>query len=195
MTRGTHRNSSAIRIERFLCIFTTLSSHAGDNEGAPAILEMDRGRIVKRLRSTSFRTFVLYPLVVFAWEWLSRDDGLSVRLQYVPLMVWGFLQYRLTGAYRIRLGGGGPGMDTPPERLVTSGPFVWCRNPMYLGHIVFLIGLALTFDSWFAALITVATGVWFQFRVRRDEMRLRERFGRPYEEYSARVRRWIPGLF
>jgi protein-S-isoprenylcysteine O-methyltransferase Ste14 len=31
--------------------------------------------------------------------------------------------------------------------------------------------------------------------VRRDEKRLRERFGQPYLDYSARVRRWIPGLF
>jgi protein-S-isoprenylcysteine O-methyltransferase Ste14 len=149
--------------------------------------------IVKPLRSTSFRTFVLYPLIVAAWELLSHGGGLSVRWWYVPLMVCGYLQYRLTGAYRVRLGGGGPGMDTFPERLVTTGPFAWCRNPMYLGHIVFLAGLALTFQSWFAALITVATAVWFQFRIRRDETRLRERFGRPYEEYVARVSRWIPG--
>jgi protein-S-isoprenylcysteine O-methyltransferase Ste14 len=85
-------------------------------------------------------------------------------------------------------------MDTPPERLVTSGLFAWCRNPMYLGHIVFLVGLALALQSLFAALITAATAIWFQFRVRRDETRLRERFGQPYEEYSTRVRRWIPGL-
>ena len=85
-------------------------------------------------------------------------------------------------------------MDTPPERLVTTGPFAWCRNPMYLGHILFLLGLTLTLQSWFAALITAATAVWFHFRVRRDEKRLRERFGEPYEEYSARVRRWIPRL-
>ena len=86
-------------------------------------------------------------------------------------------------------------MDTLPERLVTTGPFAWCRNPMYLGHIVFLLGLTLTLQSMFAALITIVTWIWFQFRVRRDEMRLRERFGEPYDEYSARVRRWIPGLF
>ena len=68
-------------------------------------------------------------------------------------------------------------MDTPPERLVTSGPFARCRNPMYLGHLIFLAGLAL------------------QFRVRRDERRLAERFGEPYMQYCSRVKRWIPAVF
>jgi protein-S-isoprenylcysteine O-methyltransferase Ste14 len=151
--------------------------------------------MMRRLRSTSFRTFLLYPLIVITWEWLLTGGRLHIQLWYVPLLLWGYLQYRLVGNYRIRYGGGGPGIETPSERLVTSGPFAWCRNPMYLGHIVFLIGLTLTLQSAFAAVITVATAVWFQFRVRRDETRLRQRFGQPYEQYSQRVRRWIPGLF
>ena len=96
--------------------------------------------------------------------------------------------------YRIRLGGGGPGMDTPPERLVTTGPFAYCRNPMYLGHIIFLLGLTLSLGSMLAAIITAASVVWFQFRVRRDEKRLAERFGQSYVDYAARVGRWVPGL-
>ncbi len=147
-----------------------------------------------RLGSTSFRTFILYPAIVIAWELALHRGSLQIDLVFLPLLAWGYLQYHLVGRYRIRRGGGGPGMDTPPERLVTSGPFAWCRNPMYLGHIIFLLGLALTLRSWLAAAITVYTVVWFQFRVRRDERRLAERFGQPYLDYKARVRRWIPGL-
>ena len=110
-------------------------------------------------------------------------------------MAWGYLQYRLIRPYRMKYGGGGPGMGTMPERLVTTGPFAYCRNPMYLGHIIFLIGLTLSLQSVLAALMTVATAVWFHVRVRRDEKRLIERFGQSYLEYSARVRRWVPGLF
>jgi protein-S-isoprenylcysteine O-methyltransferase Ste14 len=86
-------------------------------------------------------------------------------------------------------------MDTPPERLVTHGPFAWCRNPMYLGHIIFLAGLTLALRSLLALVLTAATIVWFHLRVRRDEQRLAERFGQPYLDYMARVKRWIPGLF
>jgi len=66
---------------------------------------------------------------------------------------------------------------------------------MYLGHIIFLLGLTLTLKSLLAALITVATAIWFHFRVLGDEQRLTERLGQPYLDYRARVKRWIPGLF
>jgi hypothetical protein len=124
------------------------------------------------------------------------NDG-RLRLQgwALPLLAWGYLQYRLTGRYRLRLGGGGPGMETPPVRLVTSGPFALCRNPMYLGHLIFLAGLALVLRSWLGAAVAVGTAVWLQFRVRRDERRLGERFGEPYLQYCSRVKRWIPALF
>jgi protein-S-isoprenylcysteine O-methyltransferase Ste14 len=152
-------------------------------------------RITQRLGSTSFRTFFLYPVIVVIWELILNKGRLRLEPWFLPLLLWGYLQYRLVGKYRIRRGGGGPGMDTPPERLVTRGPFAYCRNPMYLGHVIFLLGLCLSLRSELAALITVATVVWFQFRVRRDERRLCERFGQPYLDYSKRVRRWLPGLF
>jgi protein-S-isoprenylcysteine O-methyltransferase Ste14 len=148
-----------------------------------------------RLRSTSFRTFVLYPLIVIAWELLRNGGRLQIQPWYLPLLAWGYLQYRLIGKYRMRHGGGGPGMDTPPERLVSTGPYAWSRNPMYLGHIVFLLGLTLALQSVFAAVLTITTAIWFHFRARRDEQRLQALFGPAYQEYSARVARWIPRLF
>jgi len=147
------------------------------------------------LGGTSFRTFVLSPLLVVAFELWLNHGRLRLEPWALPLLAWGYLQYRLAGRYRLRLGGGGPGMDNPPERLVTSGPFALCRNPMYLGHLIFLAGLALSLHSWAAAALALATAGWFQFRVRRDERRLAERFGEPYMQYCSRVKRWIPAVF
>lgn len=147
------------------------------------------------LGGTSFRTFVLYPVLVVAFELWLNDGRPRLDAWALPLLAWGYLQYRLAGRYRLRLGGGGPGMETPPERLVTSGPFALCRNPMYLGHLIFLAGLALGLRSWFGAALALGTAVWLQFRVRRDERRLAERFGEPYMQYCSRVKRWIPAVF
>ena len=87
-------------------------------------------------------------------------------------MVWGYLQYRLCGKYRGVRGGGGPGPEVPADRLVASGIYAYTRNPMYLGHIIFLTGLTLTLRSWLAALITVTVAVWLHFRVLADERNL-----------------------
>jgi hypothetical protein len=152
-------------------------------------------RITKLLRRTPLRTFILYPLLTLAWELMIHRGRVNPQPIFLLLMLWGYLQYRLCGVYRIKRGGGGPGLDVPPERLVLSGPYRYVRNPMYLGHIIFLIGLTLTFHSLFAALITIATAIWFHARVRKDESRLIEQWGEAYRRYLAISKRWIPGLF
>lgn len=81
-----------------------------------------------------------------------------------------------------------------PERLVTSGPYSWTRNPMYLGHLIFSLGLVLVFRSPFAALLAFSRIVYFQRRVFDDEARLQSLFGDEYEAYKQQVRRWIPRI-
>ena len=147
------------------------------------------------LSRTPVRTFVVYPVMTIAWELVFRGGTLVFDYRFLPLMLWGYLQYRLCGLYRIKQGGGGPGLETPPERLVVSGPYAYTRNPMYLGHVIFLTGLTLTLKSWLAAFITVAVSVWFHTRVLGDEAKLIDRLGPPYVNYLASVKRWIPGLF
>jgi hypothetical protein len=150
--------------------------------------------MVKLLRRTPLRTFILYPLLTVAWE-LLWNGRLQIQPIFLPLMAWGYLQYRLCGVYRRKRGGGGPGLETPPERLVVGGPYTYTRNPMYLGHIIFLIGLTLSLKSLFAAAITIATAIWFHLRVVGDEARLVERWGEAYRRYLSMTKRWIPGLF
>ncbi len=95
----------------------------------------------------------------------------------------------------MRNGGGGPGITVPPQRLVTDGVYAYTRNPMYLGHLIFMLGLAVTFRSWLALALLAGHVVWFHRRVLEDEARLRAQFGAPYADYERRVKRWIPGLF
>jgi protein-S-isoprenylcysteine O-methyltransferase Ste14 len=147
------------------------------------------------LSRTPIRTFVVYPVVTLLWEVGSNWNQFQPNLWFAPLMIWGYLQYRLCGRYRVKHGGGGPGLETPPDRLVATGPYALTRNPMYLGHIIFLIGLALTLKSWLAAIITMITAIWFHTRVVGDEKKLIQTLGQPYVNYLASVKRWIPGLF
>ena len=143
---------------------------------------------------TPVRTFLLYPLLVIVWELIWHKGTFDIKPLFLPLMLWGYLQYRLCGLYRIKHGGGGPGLETPPERLVATGPYAYTRNPMYLGHIIYLTGMSLTLRSWFAAVITVAVALWFHRRVIGDEKKLAARLGQPYVQYMKSVKRWLPGL-
>ena len=143
---------------------------------------------------TPVRTFILYPIIAALWEFLINGRVLEVFPLYAPLMLWGYLQYHLCGRYRSHHGGGGPGLEPAPECLVASGPYAYTRNPMYLGHLIFLTGLTLTLKSWLAALITVGVAIWFHRRVLSDEKELAQTLGQPYIEYTQSVKRWIPGL-
>ena len=146
------------------------------------------------LKSTSNRTFIVWPLVLLCAEALLQQGVPRLQSWALPLLAWGYLQYRWVGAFRTREGGGGPGVAIPPERIVERGPYRWVRNPMYLGHLIFLAGLALALESWLGAALFAFHAVWFHRRVRDDEARLGRFFGEPYHDYCRRVKRWIPGV-
>ena len=52
------------------------------------------------LSRTPVRTFLIYPPVVLLWELLTHGGRIELNLWGVPLMIWGYLQYRLCGKYR-----------------------------------------------------------------------------------------------
>ena len=147
------------------------------------------------LKSTSNRTFIVWPAALFAAEALLQQGWPRIHGWGLALLAWGYLQYRWVGTYRTREGGGGPGLAIPPERIVSRGPYRWVRNPMYLGHLVFFAGLALALGSWIGAAVFAFHALWFDRRVREDEARLAELFGEPYRDYCRRVKRWIPGVY
>lgn len=153
---------------------------------------MSRPLLERLFTSTSRRNFVLIPLVVGIEQVTRRRP---VDLRWTPLLGLGYLTYRAVGDYRTAHGGGGPGQSgPPPDRIVDTGPYALSRNPMYLGHLMFLAGLALTTRSPLAAAAFAINLPWFDRHARRDEERLTELFGEPYTAYRDRVPRWLPGL-
>ena len=78
------------------------------------------------------------------------------------------------------------------ERLVTDGPFALRRNPIYLGDVVILLGLAIvTSNLWFvvAAFAFAVLVTWLA--ILPEERHLEAEFGDDYLKYKERVRRWI----
>jgi protein-S-isoprenylcysteine O-methyltransferase Ste14 len=81
----------------------------------------------------------------------------------------------------------------PTSKLVVRGPYRYVRNPMITGVAVILAGEALFFRSWGIAIelavFVVVNAIYFPLV---EEPGLRRRFGADYEEYCARVPRWLP---
>ena len=157
------------------------------------------GGMLSQLRhfliSTPGQVYVLFPLSTLAFEIPRRGRRPRVDARFLPLAVWGHAQYWLCGFYRRRVQrAGGWGMAELPTRLVTSGPYALTRNPMYLGNLLFELGLLLALRSPVALLIFAVHLVRFARRVGVDEERLEREFGDEYRAYLSRVKRWIPGL-
>jgi protein-S-isoprenylcysteine O-methyltransferase Ste14 len=151
-------------------------------------------RVRRWFGGTSNRTFIVYPAAIAAFELALHRGSLFIQPWGALLLLWGYAQYRLVGNYRTRTGGGGPGIKVPPDALVTNGPYRFVRNPMYLGHLIFMLGLAVTFASWAAVALLAFYMIWFHRRVLEDEAHLQTQFGPSYLDYKMRVKRWLPGI-
>jgi protein-S-isoprenylcysteine O-methyltransferase Ste14 len=82
--------------------------------------------------------------------------------------------------------------DERPARLVLGGPFEFSRNPMYVGLISFLLGIALVVGS--APFWSAPAALWLlltQVFVKHEERVLRARFGAEFDAYCERVPRWL----
>ena len=76
--------------------------------------------------------------------------------------------------------------------LVTSGAFRVTRNPMYVGIILMLSGIACFFGTVGPWLVIPVLGILLDvIFVRREEEKMELIFGDAYRRYKTRVRRWI----
>lgn len=79
-----------------------------------------------------------------------------------------------------------------PTAFVTTGPFQFSRNPVYLGMAMMLSGLAILLQSLFGFITPIVFAVIInKFFVPPEERYLAKQFGNAYRSYKKNVRRWI----
>ncbi len=121
--------------------------------------------------------FASYILAVFGTVVLGFGIALEVSATWV---LW-------------TVGFGTPNPVDPPRVLVTIGPYRFSRNPLYLARLTILAGAGAIFGSIGVVLVAACLFAGLNaLLVPREETRLIARHGRLYEDYSARVPRWIP---
>jgi protein-S-isoprenylcysteine O-methyltransferase Ste14 len=97
---------------------------------------------------------------------------------------WGLVTFRVARTTTV------PGKAS--SRLVSWGPYRFTRNPMYIGLVIAYLGeAAILRQLWpvFLLPLIVAYVNWLVIPV--EEAKLKEVFAEEYDQYRARVRRWL----
>ena len=135
-----------------------------------------------------FAAVLLGIFVPVPWQGLDdgpeRVVGIALGIAGLALVIWAITTLRQHETAVM-----------PTERssaLVTSGPFRWVRNPIYLGDVLIFLGVAeVTKNIWFVILGLVFAMLVTWLSVLPEERHLEARFGDDYRAYKARTRRWI----
>ena len=90
---------------------------------------------------------------------------------------------------------GGKDLKIHADALITRGLFTHCRNPLYVGNNLMLLGLGILSNSLIYVLVVVPVFLFiYQAIVLAEENFLKQKFGIAYEEYCANVNRWLPSM-
>ena len=138
-----------------------------------------------------YRSYTPIPLILVLlyqarprFPWILA--GLGLLLLGEGIRFWAILH--AGGATRTRQVGA--------NELVSSGPYGYVRNPLYLGNMLLYGGVVfIAAGPWMWEMLLIAM-VFFTFQysliISLEEKKLRELFGQAYDEYSAHVPRIIP---
>src|SRR5882724_10973126 len=147
------------------------------------------------------RIFILFYAALFIPSWpLFSKEQFGNRYYLWPILVGllitilGQLIRGLTIGLAYIIRGGKEGKPYA-EGLVTEGIFNHCRNPLYAGNILMLLGVGILANSLVYVAIVIPIFLFvYQAIVLAEENFLRGKFGNGFDEYSKKVSRWFPNL-
>ena len=78
------------------------------------------------------------------------------------------------------------------KRIIKTGIFAYCRNPMYLAFIIFHLSMFFTFENVGYFLSSLGLFVWINaYVIPLEEQYLTDKFGDDYERYNQAVKKWM----
>ena len=139
--------------------------------------------------------FVLAPFEMVelnqAYAWPRWESAIGPRIGGALMLAGIALAVYCSNLFS-RVGGGTPVPIEPPTRLVITGLYRYSRNPIYVAHVGFLLGLFLyRGESSLLLYAAIYAGIIQTWIVRGEEPGLQRRFGAEYVEYMRDVPRWI----
>lgn len=80
----------------------------------------------------------------------------------------------------------------PVTSIVSTGPYRFTRNPIYLSMTLLAVGIAVLVNTLWILITLVPVLLVMQFGViAREERYLARKFGEEYLQYKSKVRRWL----
>jgi protein-S-isoprenylcysteine O-methyltransferase Ste14 len=150
--------------------------------------QTDIRKLIFKYRSYTPVPFFIAMMILAKPTLLSLAIGLVIIIVGESVRFWGVSiagsETRTTGA----VGG---------SHLITSGPFAYVRNPLYVGNMIIYAGVGVMSMALFPWLLIIAS-LWFlvQYRliVSLEEEYLIRHFGLDFAVYKNHVRRFLPRL-
>jgi protein-S-isoprenylcysteine O-methyltransferase Ste14 len=139
---------------------------------------------------------ILMPFYLCRWQiapplvgfFPFRVLGVLLLAAGLPVLLDSFARFALQGL-------GTPAPVAPPQHLVVAGLYRYVRNPMYVAVTALIFGQGLLCGSAPVLVYGLAVAAAFHlFVIAYEEPALQRKFGAEYDQYRARVRRWIPRL-
>ncbi len=120
---------------------------------------------------------------------LEANIAVAALLIAIGLMSWAMLALWIDGK-------GTPAPITPTKKLVTSGPYQFCRNPIELGTDIYFLALGTWFDNLTTGILCMLMGMALGYGYIKiiEERELKLRFAESYEEYLASTPLFLPRL-
>ena len=85
-----------------------------------------------------------------------------------------------------------PKPQTHTKRIIKTGIFAYCRNPMYMAFILFQFSMFLIFENVAYFLSSLGLFFWINnFVIPKEEKYLIETFGDEYDRYLIAVKKWM----
>ena len=145
-------------------------------------------------------TGIIIPLIVIVFILSQEIYRWLIPIQYlekvyldligISIMFLGFViclsaQYYMRSSWRI-------GIEINSEvKLVTRGIFKYSRNPFFLGTLLSYLGFFLVLPNILSFTVGVVYYFLIQIQVRLEEENMNNTLGNSYQNYCAKVRRWI----
>ena len=125
------------------------------------------------------------------WPLPFLPDPLPHLWPGVALIALGFAM-ELWALVLFHRAGTNPLPTRPTTAVIEAGPYRFSRNPIYVGMLLSVIGAAVALNSlWQFAALAILYAIIRWGVVAREEAYLTRKFGAPYTDYAARVRRWL----